>query len=657
MPSFLQAVEALKENKKEQTAASDPVDSPGAPDGDPFDAPPAPPEHTPGGAGDRAARYATAALTREVNAVRTAAKGTRNNTLNVAAFCLGQLVAGGELDEQTVVAALHEAARAAGLDKDPNCGERGIAATIHSGLSKGKLNPRTAPREQILRGVYETREQAAQSWQEPEPLEGAGDPPGPFPVEALPVRVREFVQALAAHTQTPGDMAAMTALSALSVVAANRAWIHGGSGWIEPLIVWTLTALPPASRKSAVVSAVTRPLYAIERRNQQAHAETHRGAEERLAVAVRRRELLINKASKAESRQERASLQAELDDVAAEIGELTVEPPPRLLVDDITPEALGIALQNNRGHVGIISAEGGVFASISGRYQQGTPQLDLILKSYDGDPYRVDRVGRDPITIDRPAVVLGLVVQPHVLAETAQTPALRERGLMGRFTYCVPQDTVGTRSVDAPELPQHLADDWHRLLAGIADIPVCDDDSALRVMQLDPDALELHRGFRAALEPRLHTETGDLAFMADWAGKLAGRVLRIAGLLHLAEGRPTTECVSFDTMRGAVEIGEWALLHAVAVYGGWRAAEQDVGAVRVLRWIRRTRRSEFTVREVHQALRGQSWCARPDDVRDALVTLAEAGWVTSVERTMRDGKRRLKDGVFIPHPDLLQGAP
>src|SRR5690606_9880082 len=102
------------------------------------------------------------------------------------------------------------------------------------------------------------------------------------------------------------------------------------------------------------------------------------------------------------------------------------------------------------GHVGIISAEGGVFASISGRYQQGTPQLDLILKAYDGDPYRVDRVGRDPITIARPAVVLGLTVQPHVLAETTHTPALRERGLMGRFTYCVPADTVGTRSVDAP---------------------------------------------------------------------------------------------------------------------------------------------------------------------------------------------------------------
>ncbi|TDC52858.1 DUF3987 domain-containing protein [Actinomadura sp. KC345] len=645
MASFIDAVKAYRQKSEEapEGAGPDPFDSPA----DPFDAPSAPSGSA--GGGDRAAGYAAAALDRELDALRAAPEGTRNHALNKAAFSLGQLVAGGELDENTVVSALTDAARAAGLD------DKEIGKTINSGLSKGRLNPRTAPRERILHGVYENHEQAAASWTEPEPLGDDGDPPGPFPVEVLPGPVREFVTALAANTQTPVDMPAMTALSALSVVAANRAWISGGSGWVEPLVFWGITALPPASRKSAVVSAAARPLYAIERDARDRYAEDNKGTEERLAVALKRKDALISKAAKAEAKHERDNLQAELDEVAAEIDELTVGTPPRLLVDDITPEALGIALQNNAGHVGIISAEGGVFASISGRYQQGTPQLDLALKSYDGDAYRADRVGRDPVTIDRPAVVLGLAVQPHVLAETTQTPALRERGLMGRFTYCVPVDTVGARSVDAPEMPAHTAAGWHRLLAGIASLPVCGDDSALRVLQLDRDALELHRGFRAVLEPRLHAETGDLAFMTDWAGKLAGRVLRIAGLLHLAAGASTSMPVSLDTMHGAVQIGEWSLLHAVAVYGGWRGTDHNLGAERVLRWIRRTGKPEFTVREAWQALRGQAWCDRTDDVRDALVTLAEAGWLTSVERTMSDGKRRAKGGVFIPHPSLLEG--
>jgi hypothetical protein len=634
--SFLEGVEAFKKKDDRVRLRAVP---------DPFEAPArlANEGQRPG------TGYAETALQREAEEVRAAPEGARNHALNKAAFSLGQLVAGGELAEGTVISVLEDAARAAGL------GEKEIGPTIRSGLSKGGLNPRTVPREKILRGVYEDRQQAASSWQDPEPLEGQSEPPGPFPVEVLPERVRAFVAAVADSTQTPLDMAAMTALSALSVVAANRAWIHGGAGWVEPLVFWGLTALPPASRKSAVVAAATGPLYAIERDARETHAAENRGAEERLAVAAKRKEALIIKASKADSRRERDEIQADLDAVADEIEELAVSPPPRLLVDDITPEALGIALQNNAGHVGIVTAEGGMFASISGRYQQGTPQLDLILKSYDGDPYRVDRVGRDPITVDRPAVVLGLTVQPHVLAETTRTPALRERGLMGRFTYCVPADTVGTRSMDAPEIPGRVAAGWHDLLATMARIPVCGEDSALRIIQLDVDALELHRGFRKVLEPRLHAETGDLAFMADWAGKLAGRVLRIAGLLHLAAGHAPAVPVSLPTMGGAVLIGEWALLHAVAVYGGWRGDERDLGAERVLRWIRRAMKAEFTVREAYEALRGQAWCARSDDVRDALVTLAEAGWITSVERVMSDGRRRLKDGTFIPHPSLLEG--
>ena len=514
----------------------------------------------------------------------------------------------------------------------------------------------TPSRDQILRGLHETREKAERDWSDPEPLEGSGPPPAPFPVDVLPRQVRKYVTALADMTQTPVDMAAMTGLGALSVAAGNRAWINGGNGWIEPLVLWTITVLPPASRKSAVTSAIARPLYAIERAARLAHAEQNRGREDRLIVAEKRKEKLYRDASNAETSEARDGIAAELDAVSAEIQDLTPRPAPRLLVDDFTPEALSITLQNNGGHVGVVTAEGGVFASISGRYQQGTPQLDLILKAYDGDPYRSDRVGREPVTIDRPAVTLALTVQPHILAETTKQPALRERGLMGRFAYAVPSDTVGTRSVDPPEMPGYIAAEWHALLEHVTSLPVCGGDDPLPIMQLDADALELHRGFREELEPRLHGETGDLAFMSDWVGKLAGRVLRVAGLLHLAQRQGPDQPVSFDTMRAAIDIGEYMLTHAAAVYGGWRSTGEDVAAVRVLRWLRRTGKPEFTVREAYEALRGQAWCNRSDDVKDALVILAEAGWITSVPRLMKDGRRRLPDGTFIPHPSLVSAS-
>lgn len=87
----------------------------------------------------RLARYAAAALEREVAAVRAAPEGTRNHQLNASAFALGQLVAGGELDAAHVEAELVEAAEAAGLPATE------AMRTLASGLRAGADHPRAAP--------------------------------------------------------------------------------------------------------------------------------------------------------------------------------------------------------------------------------------------------------------------------------------------------------------------------------------------------------------------------------------------------------------------------------------------------------------------------------------------------------------------------------
>ena len=82
-------------------------------------------------------RYGQAALTREIEALRSTQPGGRNGALNRSAFALGQLVAGGLLDEATVRAELHAAALAIGL------GEAETSKSINSGLRAGLANPRT----------------------------------------------------------------------------------------------------------------------------------------------------------------------------------------------------------------------------------------------------------------------------------------------------------------------------------------------------------------------------------------------------------------------------------------------------------------------------------------------------------------------------------
>jgi hypothetical protein len=80
-------------------------------------------------------RYASAALAAEADRVARAPVGTRNDTLNRAAFALGRLVGGGLLDPGDVVRELDAAARYAGL------GRAEIPGTIRSGLNAGRRAP------------------------------------------------------------------------------------------------------------------------------------------------------------------------------------------------------------------------------------------------------------------------------------------------------------------------------------------------------------------------------------------------------------------------------------------------------------------------------------------------------------------------------------
>ncbi|MEO3807872.1 bifunctional DNA primase/polymerase [Sphaerisporangium sp. B11E5] len=88
--------------------------------------------------GDRAAGYALAALRGEVERVLAAAPGTRNDTLNAAAFALGQLTAARLLPRHLAESALQTTAEAIGL------ASREAFATIRSGLNSGERQPRRA---------------------------------------------------------------------------------------------------------------------------------------------------------------------------------------------------------------------------------------------------------------------------------------------------------------------------------------------------------------------------------------------------------------------------------------------------------------------------------------------------------------------------------
>jgi putative DNA primase/helicase len=85
--------------------------------------------------------YGRKALEAECQAVASEPQGSRNARLNQAAFAVGQLVGGGEINEDEARLALQQAAVACGLNDSE------ADKTIRSGLTAGMAEPRQAPGE------------------------------------------------------------------------------------------------------------------------------------------------------------------------------------------------------------------------------------------------------------------------------------------------------------------------------------------------------------------------------------------------------------------------------------------------------------------------------------------------------------------------------
>ena len=128
-----------------------------------------------------------------------------------------------------------------------------------------------------------------------------------------------------------------------------------------------------------------------------------------------KKRLLQKRLQKAEEKGDEAAAETYARELA-EFSEITA---PRILADDITPEALASVMAANHGTASIWSSEGGLLSILGGRYQNkdAGPNLDLILKAYSSDMAMVDRVGRPTDIIRSPALTIMLAVQPDVLEQ------------------------------------------------------------------------------------------------------------------------------------------------------------------------------------------------------------------------------------------------
>lgn len=472
-------------------------------------------------------------------------------------------------------------------------------------------------------------------WEMPLPFDEYDLPT--FPVDALPETVRRYVLAVAESTQTSVDMAAVEALGVGSLCSQGKYFIRGNADWAEPLNIYAVVILPPAERKSSVLSMMIRP---VEEYEKEENSRRNAGIIESQMVLSRlekEKRSLVERASKGKATEE------EVRAKAAEIAKYEPVKPLRLFVDDVTSEKLTSVLAENKGCAAVVSAEGGIFDIISGLYSRNV-NIDVFLKGHSGDTIRVDRIGRASESIIHPALTMVLAVQPEVLNGLMSNNTFRGRGLTARFLYSIPKSTVGSRSFSTKPIPEGVRARYQALIETILS-----SDNEQEPISLDDGAREVLEDLFNEIEGWLK---GDLAEISDWAGKFVGAVLRISGILHVMKYPKDSmfDAVDRETMEHAVTIGRYFLAHAKAAYSLMGADTVNKDAQHLLSFIKRERLAEFSRRDAMRLCRSFKTA---DSLQPVLNRLCEYGYIAVKPQEPASGIGRRPSEVYVTNPAVL----
>jgi hypothetical protein len=210
-------------------------------------------------------------------------------------------------------------------------------------------------------------------------------------------------------------------------------------------------AAAPGERKSAVQQAMSRPIFDVEQQLADAGVAARLEAETRNQVAKKAAEKLKHEAAKAAHTDAWDTAIADAIGAAEIADEIKVPAVPRIVADDVTPEAAASLLAEHAGRLAIMSAEGGIFDIIAGRYSR-LPNMDLWLKGHSGDPVKVERKGREPEYVRRPALTLGLMIQLGAVHDRRQ-PRVPRPGAAGPLPLRLP-GVEGRSAHDCPRLTE-----------------------------------------------------------------------------------------------------------------------------------------------------------------------------------------------------------
>lgn len=407
-------------------------------------------------------------------------------------------------------------------------------------------------------------------------------PAVPFPIDALPRALRDYVSERAESMCCPPDFIAVTLLTCAGAAIGTSVQLQIKSDWYEWPLLFTAIVGPSGSKKTPAKSVAIRFTTdkAIE------YHALHQEALKKYQIDMARYNAADTDSDSTIEKPKRPTL-------------------PRTWLCDSTMEAIAKRLQENpRGLVLLRDELPSLVLSIN-QYRGGRgADLQNFLSLWSCDRLTIDRKGEpDPIVLNQPFLAVTGGIQPGLLPKVFGGDRLYD-GFTPRFLFTHPE-VLPHRSSDS-----ELRDATLYAAKGVFDTLFLlspSDAYAIvpipQTVRLSKEAYDLFRDWADAIGAQTDELAEDDPFRATLT-KMAGQLGRIALILHCArwashEFEGFNELTT-DTMKSAIVLADYFVAHARRVWAQLTESREDSQIRRVLAWMRKQKRP-VTRREVQRS--------------------------------------------------------
>lgn len=457
--------------------------------------------------------------------------------------------------------------------------------------------------------------------------------PIPFPTDALPERIKPFVESVAKTTQVHPDMPSVVVLSVLSACAQGKAKIKITPEWSEELNLYATVIAEPGERKSAVFSTLTAPINEYVLNYNATHSDEIEAYRNKLIKLETKKSALISSNDDREK---------EIAEIQKKISEMLKTPKSelRLLAVDCTAEAIACVMHANREKIAILSDEG-VFEIMAGLYSNGKANINIYLNAYDGQAVSIDRKSSGNISLTRPLITFGICCQPSVIEDFIADRRFIGKGLAQRFLYSQPPSLCGKRQLCNTPIPDEIRRNYYSIINNLLSLPESTDCIALT-----PEAFNLFNNFFDEIEKTLNS-LGRYDNNRTFLSKLLGKTARICGIFHLCDNEVSTP-VSAETMSNAISVSRYFKAQNELIFGiSEELAIAEYVLDRIVATAKKTGEKTYRARELKRFC--QKYKAKQLD--EALFILQEHNYIHfSADNSLKPDRQH---GTYELNPYIL----